>query len=100
MNHILWFRQVLEAAIQLYFRQEEVTVNSIYDIPAPEGNFWQKICGTEPAFDEQVVLMLALMPHLCPQMLDIFFANTGDFCLRERRRRSYWPVKMRRSGAE
>ena len=59
MNHILWFRQVLEAAIQLYFRQEEVTVNSIYDIPAPKGDFWQKICGTEPAFDEQVVLMLA-----------------------------------------
>ena len=79
MEHILWFRQILEVSIRLYFRQDDVTVNSIYGIPAPKGDFWQKVCGAEPTFDEQVVLMLALMPHLCPQVLDIFFANNKNF---------------------
>lgn len=79
MEHILWFRQILEVSIRLYFRQDDVTVNSVYDIPAPKGDFWQKVCGAEPTFDEQVVLMLALMPHLCPQVLDIFFANNKNF---------------------
>lgn len=79
MDQISWFRQVLEVTIQLYFRQEESAVNSIYDIPVPESRYWEKICGEEPSFDERVVLMLALMPHLCPQVLDIFFASNKNF---------------------
>lgn len=30
------------------------------------------------SFEERVVLLLALMPHLCPQLLDIFFINNKD----------------------
>lgn len=76
-NLLTWFRQILETVIQLYFRQECV-VSSIYDIPVPE-NGLEKVCGRQPEFDEQVVLALALMPHLCPQVLDIFFASNKNF---------------------
>lgn len=77
-NLLIWFRQILETAIQLYFRQE-CAVNSISDIPVPENGWLTKACGRQPEFDEQVVLALALMPHLCPQALDIFFAGNKNF---------------------
>lgn len=75
---IAWFYQLLNTALQLYFRQECV-VRSIYDIPVPEDRQLDEVCGRELAFDEQVVVMLALMPHLCPQGLDIFFVNNKNF---------------------
>ena len=30
-------------------------------------------------FGERIVVMLALMPHVCPQVLDIFFVQNKDF---------------------
>ena len=33
----------------------------------------------DPTFDEWMVLMLALMPHLSPQVLDIFFVHNKNF---------------------
>ena len=75
---IAWFYQVLNAALQLYFRQE-CPVNSVYDFMAPEGKELEEACGRELTFDEQVVVMLALVPHLCPQVLDIFFVNNKNF---------------------
>lgn len=75
---IAWFYQLLNTALQLYFRQESA-VGSIYDIPGPEDGELDKVCRREMAFDEQVVVMLALMPHLCPQGLDIFFVNNKNF---------------------
>lgn len=79
MEQVFWFRQVLEVAIRLYFKQEDVPVNSVYDILPPEDGYWGRICGERPSFDEQVVMMLGLMPHLCPQSLDIFFASNKNF---------------------
>lgn len=73
-----WFSRVLGVAIELYFRQE-CEVNSIYDIPLPEENGWEEICGTPLTFDEYVVILLALMPYLCPQLLDIFFVQNKNF---------------------
>lgn len=73
-----WFYQVLNTALQLYFRQE-CTVSSVYELVVPEGKELEELCRRELTFDEQVVVMLALMPHLCPQALDIFFVNNKNF---------------------
>lgn len=73
-----WFSHVLEVAIELYFHQE-CRVNSIYDLPLPEENGLEEICGTPLTYDEYVVILLALMPHLCPQLLDIFFVQNKNF---------------------
>ncbi len=75
---IAWFYEVLNAALQLYFRQE-CAVSSVYEIAVPEGNGLEEVCGRGLTFDEQAVVMLALMPHLCPQALDIFFVNNKNF---------------------
>ena len=70
-----WFQRVLDVSIRLYFRQE-CDLSSVYDIPLPKaGPLWKALLPeqVDPTFDEWMVLMLALMPHLSPQMLDIFF---------------------------
>lgn len=75
---VYWFNEVLTAAIQLYFKQE-TAYQSIYDIPMPDMEEMQDKLPQPPTFDETVVLMLALMPHLSPQVLDIFFVHNKNF---------------------
>lgn len=78
---ILWFQQVLDTAVRLYFKQE-CPFDSIYEIPVPSGGErWQALFpeGIQPSFDEQLMLMLALMPHLAPGVLDIFFVHNKNF---------------------
>ncbi len=76
---INWFNEVLTASIQLYFRQE-TQYHSIYDIqvPAEAGKTLDRL-PLVPTFDETVVLMLAFMPHVAPQILDIFFVHNKNF---------------------
>ncbi|NDV82952.1 ATP-binding protein [Bacteroides sp. 51] len=76
-KRVQWFNEVLTVAIQIYFRQE-CSYTSIYEIPVPETE-WLDRLPQQPSFDEAVVLMLALMPHLSPQVLDIFFVHNKNF---------------------
>ena len=72
-----WFQRVLDVSIRLYFRQE-CDLSSVYDIALPKaGPLWKALLPeqVDPTFDEWMVLMLALMPHLSPQVLDIFFVS-------------------------
>lgn len=79
--YIDWFQQVLDVAIRLYFRQE-CPVSSIYEIGCPEGNELDNKVGVRDealSLEEKVIIMLALMPHLYPQALDILFVNNKSF---------------------
>lgn len=76
-----WFQQVLDAAIRLYFKQE-CDIASLHEIEPPRSAWWQQMTGRpdeQLSFDEKLVIMLALMPHLYPQALDIFFVNNKNF---------------------
>lgn len=78
---IAWFQQILSGAVQLYFHQE-TGITSIRQIGLPPGKQMEEITGIpeqDISFEERIVLMLALMPHLCPQVLDIFFVNNKNF---------------------
>lgn len=81
-HYIHWFQQVVSAAFQLYFRQE-CEVDSIRDIAPPDDASWHDLFGTpaavHPTFDEKIIVMLALMPHLHPQGLDLFFVINKNF---------------------
>lgn len=77
--HLNWFNQVLAAAIRLYFRQE-CAYASIEEIAPPADGWLEKVAGREDIpFGERVVILLALMPHICPQALDILFVPNKDF---------------------
>ena len=77
--HIDWFGKVLTVAIQLYFRQG-CEYSSIEEVAPPTDGWLEKVTGEAGiSFGERVVIMLALMPHACPQGLDIFFVQNKDF---------------------
>lgn len=77
--HILWFGNMLATAIQLYFKQG-CEYASIEDVTPPADGWLERMAGRqEIAFNERVVIMLALMPHTCPQALDIFFVQNKNF---------------------
>lgn len=78
-DYIAWFNQVLTVAIQLYF-QQECKLTSLEQVRPPANEWLEKATERENIiFDERVVIMLALMPHVCPQALDIFFIQNKDF---------------------
>lgn len=76
-----WFQQVLDIVIHLYFKQE-CGITSLSEVPPPHSSWWEVMTGVRDeqiTFEEKVVIMLALMPHLYPQALDIFFVNNKNF---------------------
>lgn len=78
-EYIEWFNQVLTAAIQLYFRQE-CDYNRLEEVHPPRTGWMEAVTAqTDINFEERIVIMLALMPHVCPQVLDIFFVQNKDF---------------------
>lgn len=77
--HIDWFGKVLTVAIQLYFRQE-CEFSTIEEVTPPADGWLEKVTGKPGiSFGERVVILLSLMPHACPQGLDIFFVQNKDF---------------------
>lgn len=78
-THIDWFGRVLTVAIQLYFRQG-CEYSLIEEVTPPDDGWMESMTGRQDiTFNERVVIMLALMPHACPQSLDIFFVQNKDF---------------------
>lgn len=82
-KEIAWFGKVLETRITLYFGQQ-CAYGDIYDISPPDlendASEYARVvkeCGM--GFDERIVLVLALLPHVRPQALDTFFIRNKDF---------------------
>ena len=78
-----WFNKVFETRTCLYFEQE-CGFRSIYDIPPPDleetsSIYTEAVKGYNLGFDERLVLLLALIPHIRPQLLDTFFINNKNF---------------------
>lgn len=74
-----WFNRVLTAAIQLYFRQD-CEYTRLEEVSPPRDGRMEEVTGfPDITFGERVVVMLALMPHVCPQVLDIFFVQNKNF---------------------
>lgn len=78
-----WFNQVLETRISLYFENDS-KYRDIHEIPAPmlketDSTYARVVKEYNMSFDERIVLLLALIPHIRPQMLDTFFVNNKNF---------------------
>ncbi len=79
ISHILWFENVLNISIQLYF-QQGCEYSSIEEVTPPDDGWLEEVTGRQDiTFSERVVVMLALMPHTSPQSLDIFFVQNKNF---------------------
>lgn len=74
-----YFQCLLQTWLALYFRQE-CEIRDIREIPLPDDTELLKLVDMEEVtFEERIVILLALMPHLSPQLLDLFFINNKDF---------------------
>lgn len=76
-----WFRLVLDTALRLYFKQDAPYVH-LAEIPLPEEDDpFRKIWPPDvsPSYEERIVLMLAAIPHLAPELLDIFYVHNKNF---------------------
>lgn len=79
VKEIEWFEKVLDTRLKLYFG-EECSYNHIYEIAVPEDKgqtsvFKEFIRFYNLSFNERLILMMALLPHINPQLLDIFFTR-------------------------
>jgi len=77
-----WFERVLEARIALHFGQtaavadvRELAPPDLADDPSEYSGLVRE-CGM--GFDERLLLMLALVPHIRPQALDLLFVHNRN----------------------
>lgn len=81
-NELSWLSSVIDYRIKSYFGQE-TDHTSLYDFPAPdliENSCYAKIVNQfEMNFEERLILILALTPHLKPQLLDIFLLKNANY---------------------
>jgi hypothetical protein len=80
-----WFVKVLETRIKLYFRQE-TEFTSISEIEPPiiseDSPYAHFVLHHKFSTEERLIFLLAVIPHIKPQLLDLFFvknATTGRF---------------------
>jgi len=81
-REIKWFSQVLETRICLYFEQP-CDYQSIDEITPPDlgsdvSPYAQLIQTHGMGFDERLILVLALLPHIKPQVLDTLFIRNAN----------------------
>ena len=74
-----WFAKVLDLRLKLYFGIENIE-STIFDIPPPDlsssDSFYARFVHQyDLSFDERIVLILALIPHIRPQILDVLWSK-------------------------
>lgn len=77
-EHIEWFEAVLHVTIGVYFQQQGFENASVGQIRSPSSEWLEEATKhSDITFEERVIVMLALMPHIKPQALDTFFLQNG-----------------------
>ena len=76
-----WFAAVLDTRLKLYLKQE-CAVDSIFDLEPPafdgeESVYSEFIQYYNLSFSERFLLVLALVPHIKPELLDPLFLPNG-----------------------
>ncbi len=85
-RELAWFTRVLDLRFRLYFVREGDTPDprTLTDLPPPElrdssSPYARFVREQSPSLAERLALILALVPHLRPQLLDVFFSKNATF---------------------
>jgi hypothetical protein len=81
-REIQWLQEVIYVSFKLYFKNP-CPYNSIYELTPPDHTASQSQFATAIKrygldFDERVVLILAIVPHIDSKVLDIFFCKNPN----------------------
>lgn len=82
LKEIDWFGKVADTRMKLHFGQD-CAYSSIYEVAAPdyaegESVFAEFVTFYQLSFSERIILLLALLPHIYPQLLDTFFSRNQN----------------------
>ncbi|PSJ18989.1 AAA family ATPase [Nitrosomonas supralitoralis] len=82
MQEIIWFKAVLAARLDIYFCRESA-IDDIRKITAPDltadsSEYAQLMRHHTMGFDERIIIILALLPHIQPHVLDTFLLNNQN----------------------
>ncbi|MFV8751759.1 ATP-binding protein [Nannocystaceae bacterium ST9] len=85
-RELAWFTRILDLRFRLYFAEpgEPIEPASIAELPPPEytdsSSPWAAFLREHrPDPAERLALVLGLVPHLRPQLLDVFFSKNATF---------------------
>jgi len=81
-REIDWFNRVLEAVIKLYFEQD-CEHDDIHEITPPDlakdkSEYASLVNRNAMDFNERLVLILAMIPHIRPNLLDLLFIRNKN----------------------
>ncbi len=82
-NELSWLSLIIQTRLELYFHQE-TPHQSIYELTPPkiepkEGSYANFIQQHKLNFEERLLLILALVPHIKPEVLDILLTKNKDY---------------------
>ncbi len=82
-RELAWFAEVLQARISLHFGQP-CKHTGVEEIAAPSlavdnSEYAQLVRQCSMGFDERIVLLLAMIPHVRPEALDTLFVRNVNF---------------------
>ncbi len=85
-HELAWFARVLDLRFGLYFPRQgqAVETRTLADLPPPDpgdstSTYARLLRELQPDLVERLALALALVPHLRPQLLDLFFIKNSTF---------------------
>lgn len=83
LAELQWLTEVINTRLNLHF-EKTVSYKDIYDIEPPDlsnddSSYAQLVAEHKMSFKERIVLILALTPHIKPQLLDVFFVKNADY---------------------
>jgi hypothetical protein len=76
-----WLGNVVNARFQSYFQGSEIDVFDIgqVEVLGNDSHYAQLVQRHQMSFIEEAVLLLALAPHIVPQILDVFFIKNKTY---------------------
>ena len=82
-RELFWLAKVIDIRFKLHFKLE-CDHNSIYDIEVPQlkddGSVYARVLRHfQMNYQERLILTLSLVPHIRPQLLDIFFTKNEAY---------------------
>lgn len=81
-KEIAWFKAVLAARCDIYFCRESA-IQDIHKLPPPDiaaeqSEYARLVRDYEMGFDERLIVILALLPHIQPHALDTFLLSNQE----------------------
>ncbi len=81
-KEIDWFKSVVDTTLELYFKTES-SQKSVYGIPPPDldldtSPYAEVVKELQLGFEERLMLILAMIPYLKPDILDVFLIKNQN----------------------